>query len=187
MDGLETFAPHPEMWRIYAALPAAGALGSWPPLRPAPAQSAMLGTRRDLRHESAQHLHASQAGRELGRFLWRQAVITDMAKWGVGEVSGARASLVGIDKIGMLGVSTVVVDGLDGLVRLVRRSGVAHLQHHRSSVSRVFLLISGNPLRFEGGKGLRICLGMGLYQPRISKCSVGAARRRGLKPVRSPS
>ena len=44
-----------------------------------------------------------------------------MAKWGVGEVSGARSSPVGIDKIGMLGVCTVVVDGLDGLVRLVRR------------------------------------------------------------------
>ena len=51
-----------------------------------------------------------------------------MAKWGVREVSGARASLVGIDQFGMLGVRTVMVDDRDGLVRLVRRSGVAHLQ-----------------------------------------------------------
>jgi hypothetical protein len=72
-----------------------------------------------------------------------------MAKWGVGEVSGARSSPVVIDKIGMLGVRTVVVDGLNGLIRLVRRSGVAHLQHHRTSVSRVLLLISGNPLGFQ--------------------------------------
>ena len=84
-----------------------------------------------------------------------------MAKWVVGEVSGARSSPVGIDKIGMLGVRTVVVDGLDGLIRLARHSGVAHLQHHRSSVCRVLQLISGNPLGFEGGKGLRICLGIG--------------------------
>ena len=34
------------IWPLYAALPAAGALGSWPPLRPAPAHA------RDLRHES---------------------------------------------------------------------------------------------------------------------------------------
>ena len=50
---------------------------------------------------------------------------------------------------------------IDGLARLVQRSGVAHLQHHRSSVCRVLQLISGNPLGFEGGKGLRIYLGMG--------------------------
>ena len=46
LEGLKTFGPHPEIWPLYAALPAAGALGSWPPLRPAPAQSAILGTSR---------------------------------------------------------------------------------------------------------------------------------------------
>ena len=54
-----------------------------------------------------------------------------MAKWGVGEVSGARSSRVWIDEFGVLGVRTVMVDDRDGLVRLVRRSGVAHLQTAR--------------------------------------------------------
>ena len=89
-----------------------------------------------------------------------------MAKWGVGEVSGARSSPVAIDKIGMLWVHTVVVDGCDGLVRLVRRSGVAHLRHDRTLVSRVLQLISGNPIILMGQKGREICLGMGSYQPR---------------------
>ena len=89
-----------------------------------------------------------------------------MAKYSTGEVSGARSSRVWIDQFGVLGGRTVMGDDRDGLVRLVRRSGIAHLQHHRTSVSRVLLLISGNPLGYEGGKGLRICLGMGPYRPR---------------------
>ena len=80
---------------------------------------------------------------------------------GFGEASAARSIPIGIDIFGFLGVCTVVRDGLDGLVRLVRRWGVALLQHDRRSVSRVLQLISENPLGFEGGKGLRIYLGMG--------------------------
>ena len=108
-----------------------------------------------------------------------------MAKWEVGEVSGARSSQVWIDQFGVLGVRTVMVDDRDGLVRLVRRSAVAHLQHHRTSVSRVLLLIRGNPLGFQGGKGLRICLGMGPYRLRSAPVELLAGR--GLKPAKSPS
>ena len=104
-----------------------------------------------------------------------------MAKWGVREVSGARASPVGIDQFGMLGVRTVVGDGLDGLVRLVRRSGVAYLQHHRSAACRVLELITGNPLRFEGGKGLRICLGMGRTSGRLRSVMRPPDRQAGLE------
>ena len=89
-----------------------------------------------------------------------------MAKWGVGEVSGARLPLDGIGIICMLGVRTVMVDDRGGLVRLVRRSGVAHLRHDRTLVSRVLQLISGNPIILMGQKGREICLGMGSYQPR---------------------
>ena len=82
----------------------------------------------NLTHENGSDRDALEGGRELGGFSKRQAVIADMAKWGVGEVSGARSSRVWIDQFGVLGVRTVMVDDRDGLVRLVRRSGVAHLQ-----------------------------------------------------------
>ena len=42
-----------------------------------------------------------------------------MAKWAVGEVSGAPEFPVGIDQIGMAGVRTIEVDGLRGLARLL--------------------------------------------------------------------
>ena len=47
MDGLETFGPHPEIWpfKLSPALPAAGALGSWPALGRKPAISTALGTK----------------------------------------------------------------------------------------------------------------------------------------------
>ena len=54
-----------------------------------------------------------------------------MAKYSTGKVSGARSSRVWIDQFGVLGVCTVMVDDRDGLVRLGRRSGVAHLQTAR--------------------------------------------------------
>ena len=87
--------------------------------------------KRDLIHENGSDRDALEGGRELGGFSKRQAVMADMAKWGVGEVSGAHSSRVWIDQFGVLGVRTVMVDDRDGLVRLVRRSGVAHLQTAR--------------------------------------------------------
>ena len=79
---------------------------------------------------------------------------------GFGEASAARSIPIGIDIFGFLGVRTVVRDGLNGLVRLVWRWGVALLRHDRRSVSRVLQLISRNQIGFEGGKGPGICLGM---------------------------
>ena len=90
----------------------------------------------------------------------------DMAKWGSGEASGAPEFPLAIDQIGIGGVRTIELDGLRGLLRLVRRSGVAHLRHDRTLVSRVLQLISGNPIILMGQKGREICLGMGSYQPR---------------------
>ena len=66
----------------------------------------------DLRHVNGSDRDALEGGRELGWVSYRHAVIANMAKWGVGEVSGARASPVEIDQFGMLGVRTVVGDGL---------------------------------------------------------------------------
>ena len=54
-----------------------------------------------------------------------------MAKWGSGEASGAPEFPLAIDQIGIGGVRTIELDGLRGLLRLVRRSGVAHLQTAR--------------------------------------------------------
>ena len=54
-----------------------------------------------------------------------------MAKWGSGEASGARSDSARLGILGMLGVRTVMVDDRDGLVRLVPRSGVAHLRTAR--------------------------------------------------------
>ena len=117
--------------------------------------------KRDLIHENGSDRDALEGGRELGGVSKRQAVIADMAKWGSGEASGAPEFPLAIDQIGMLGVHTIMVDSCDRLVWLVQCSSVALLQHDRRSVPRVLQQISGNPIRFEGGKGLRICLGMG--------------------------
>ena len=119
-----------------------------------------------LRHENGSDRDALEGGRELGGFSKRQAVIADMAKWGSGEASGAPEFPLAIDQIGIGGVRTIELDGLRGLLRLVRRSGVAHLRHDRTLVSRVLQLISGNPIILMGQKGREICLGMGSYQPR---------------------
>ena len=100
-----------------------------------------------------------------------------MAKWGVGEVSGARSSRVGIDQFGMLGVRTVMVDDRDGLVRLVRRSGVAHLQTARKGEGGAYLgLISPNSGNMSE-RGPQICLGMGRTGSGVLRwgCSPGAA------------
>jgi len=67
----------------------------------------------------------------MGGLSKRQAVMADMAKWGSGEASGAPEFPLAIDQIGMGGVRTIELDGLRGLLRLVRRSGVAHLQTAR--------------------------------------------------------
>ena len=58
-----------------------------------------------------------------------------MAKWGSGEASGAPEFRLVIDQIGMGGVRTIKVDGVRGLLRLVRRSGVVYLRHDRRSHS----------------------------------------------------
>ena len=65
-----------------------------------------------------------------------------MAKWGFGEVSGARVFPVVINIPGMPGVCTVMGSGLSGLVRLLERGGVVDLWHDRSSVSGVLRLIT---------------------------------------------
>ena len=122
--------------------------------------------KRDLIHENGSDRDALEGGRELGGFSKRQAVMADMAKWGSGEASGAPEFRLAIDQIGMGGVRTIKLDDLRGLLRLVRRSGVAHLRHDRTLVSRVLQLISGNPIILMGQKGREICLGMGSYQPR---------------------
>ena len=87
-----------------------------------------------------------------------------MAKWGSWQASGARGFPVGIGKIGMAGVRTIVVDGVSALVRLVRCCGVAHLQHDRTLFSggygRLIDSIQGN----GGWRGHKICVGMGSYQ-----------------------
>ena len=88
---------------------------------------------------------------------------------GFGEVSGARVCPVGIDKFGMLGVCTAMGDGLGGLVLLLERTSAISPAGDRTSVSRVPGLISRNPIGFEGGKGPRICLGIG--------CTGGKASR----------
>ena len=119
-----------------------------------------------LSDENGSDRDALEGGRELGGFSKRQAVIADMAKWGSGEASGAPEFPLAIDQIGIGGVRTIELDGLRGLLRLVRRSGVAHLRHDRTLVSRVLQLISGNPIILMGQKGREICLGMGSYQPR---------------------
>ena len=92
------------------------------------------------------------------RDIWAYMYMVKKASRGA---SAARSIPIGIDIFGFLRVCTVVRDGLNGLVRLVRRWGVALLRHDRRSVSRVLQLISRNPIGFEGGKGPRICLGMG--------------------------
>ena len=58
-----------------------------------------------------------------------------MAKWAVGEVSGAPEFPLGIDQIGMAGVRTIKVDGVRGLLRLVRRSVDSYLRDDRSSLA----------------------------------------------------
>ena len=58
-----------------------------------------------------------------------------MAKWGSGEASEAPEFPVWIDQIGMGGVRTMKVDGVRGLLRLVRRSVVAYLRDDRRSLS----------------------------------------------------
>ena len=53
---------------------------------------------------------------------WLAAAINDMGlhgQIGFGEVSAARVFLVGIDKFGMLGVRTVMDDGLGGFGRVL--------------------------------------------------------------------
>ena len=87
-----------------------------------------------------------------------------MAKWGFGEASGARPPLDGIGIICMLGVRTIMGDGLRGFTDGLRGSGIAYLRHDRTLVSRVLQLISGNPIILMGQKGREICLGMGSYQ-----------------------
>ena len=147
-------------------------IGRYPLLYPPPAPLG-LGLHSAENLQSARHFHengsdrdALEGGRELGGFSKRQAVIADMAKWGSGEASGAPEFPLAIDQIGIGGVRTIELDGLRGLFRLVRRSGVAHLRHDRTLVSWVLQLISGNPIILMGQKGREICLGMGSYQPR---------------------
>ena len=89
-----------------------------------------------------------------------------MAKWGFGEASGARHSIDGIGIIRMLGVRTIMGDGLRGFPGPPERSGIAYLRHDRTLVSRVLQLISGNPIILMGQKGREICLGMGSYRRR---------------------
>ena len=61
--------------------------------------------------------------------------MADMAKWGSGEASGAPEFPLAIDQIGIGGVRTIELDGLRGLLRLVRRSVVAYLRDDRRSLS----------------------------------------------------
>ena len=91
--------------------------------------------KRDLIHENGSDRDALEGGRELGGFSKRQAVMADMAKWGSGEASGAPEFPLAIDQIGMGGVRTIELDGLRGLLRLVRRSVVSYLRDDRSSLA----------------------------------------------------
>ena len=68
--------------------------------------------KRDLIHENGSDRDALEGGRELGGFSKRQAVMADMAKWGSGEASGARSGSVQLRILGMLGVRTIMGDGL---------------------------------------------------------------------------
>ena len=89
-----------------------------------------------------------------------------MAKWGFGEASGARHSIDGIGIIRILGVRTIMGDGLRGFPGPPERSGIAYLRHDRTLVSRVLQLMSGNPIILMGQKGWQICVGMGPYRRR---------------------
>ena len=91
--------------------------------------------KRDLIHENGSDRDALEGGRELGGFWKRQAVMADMAKWGSGEASGAPEFPLAIDQIGMGGVRTIELDGLRGLLRLVRRSVDSYLRDDRSSLA----------------------------------------------------
>ena len=84
-----------------------------------------------------------------------------MAKWAVGEVSGAPEFPVGIDQIGMAGVRTIKVDGLRGLVRLLELTLAISPARDRRSLSAGPSADNRNPIGFEGWNGPRTCLGMG--------------------------
>ena len=97
-----------------------------------------------------------------------------MAKWGFREVSGARHLIDGIGIIRMLGVRTIMGDGLRGFPGPPERSGIAYLRHDRTLVSRVLQLMSGNPIILMGQKGWQICVGMGPYRRRSAPaCAAG--------------
>ena len=66
----------------------------------------------NLTHENGSDRDALEGGRELGGFSKRQAVMADMAKWGSGEASGARSDSARLGILGMLGVRTIMGDGL---------------------------------------------------------------------------
>ena len=56
-----------------------------------------------------------------------------MAKWGFGEASGARGPLARLEILGMLGVRTIMSDGLSGLVSVLElTSAISPASHQRS-------------------------------------------------------
>ena len=85
-----------------------------------------------------------------------------MAKWGFGEASGARGVRVQIDIFGMLGARATMADGLSGLVRVLKLTSAISSAKDQTSESAAWLRDNPNPIGFEGWRGPRICVWMGL-------------------------
>ena len=84
-------------------------------------------------HKNESDGDAHEGAGEFRESRWRQAVMADMAKWGFGEASGARGPLARLGILGMLGVRTIMGDGLSGLVRLLElTSAISPARRRRS-------------------------------------------------------